>query len=132
MIVYENEYYKLEYDESLEAIILSYKLECELDMFRESCSKMIDIVKDKGCYKQITDVKNIQYLDREYLIYADEVVTPEMVKYSSLGKMYIAGVVDKDPLTLFIVKTLLHKSVKNAEFRYFNNIAKAKKWLASV
>ncbi len=129
MIVVDNEYYKLEYDASLKISTLTYKKQSPVDVFNDSAEKLIGLIKEKGNYKQITDIKSMDFITKEYVNYSNNEVIPALAKIFSLGNIYIAIVSKDEPYFLFIIQSIIQNAPDNGVIKYFNTIEKAKKWL---
>ncbi len=129
MILYSKPYVTIERDDQLKCLTQNWKGFATSEKFREGINATLDIFKQGGIEKLISNTKEFSLVKKEDTDWVAQVVVPQMVKH---GLHYMAFVVPSNVFSKVSVDNFKEKANKVVSIRYFEDLNKALEWFTQV
>lgn len=129
MKVYEAQNIIIERDDKLKCLIQNWKGFASSEKFRESIKKTEDLFKDKTLNKIISNTKDFGMVKKED---TEWVSTESMPTLIERGLKYMAFVVPSNVFSQMSVENFKKQSGDTIQIRYFDDVEKAKEWMAEL
>ena len=129
MKVYENQNIVIERDDNIKCLIQNWRGFASSERFREGINKTVELFKDKKLNKILSNTKDFGMVRKED---TDWVGTNAMPLLAQNGLKQIAFVVPKNVFSQMSVENFKKESQGPVEIRYFDDVDKAKNWMAEL
>jgi hypothetical protein len=126
MILFQQPYLIIEYDEKLSCLSQHWKGYAKSDQFRAGIEKSIELFKLKRATALISNTKELAIVSNEDTHWAATYATPKMISY---GLTYVAFIVPTNVFTQVSVDSFKNKTEDKVQFQYFTDLVKAKEWI---
>ncbi|WP_017731131.1 hypothetical protein [Nafulsella turpanensis] len=129
MKVFESQNIVIERDDELKCLIQNWKGFASSERFREGIQKSIDLFKDKKLNKILSNTKDFGMVKKEDTEWVNSYSMPLLIKD---GLKYMAFVVPSNVFSQMSVENFKKQSEGPVEIRYFDDVSKAKEWMAEL
>lgn len=131
MILFSQPYLTIEYDASLSCLIQHWQGYAKSEQFRDGIERSVTYFREKELKidKIISNTKDFAVVKKEDTDFAANEATPVMVAH---GLKYIAFIVPTNIFTQLSVNSFKSQADEIVKVRHFDDLQKAKEWLASV
>jgi hypothetical protein len=129
MILFQQSYLTIEYDEQLKCLSQHWKGYAKSEQFRAGIQKTIELFKQIKPNKLISNTKELAIITNEDTQWAASYATPLMM---ASGLKYMAFIVPANVFTQASVNNFKSKTGDALQIQYFDDLSKAKAWLGSV
>ncbi len=129
MKVFESENIIIERDDNLKCLIQNWKGFATSEKFREGIQKSIDLFKDKKLDKILSNTKDFGMVKKEDTEWVNSYSMPLLIKN---GLRYMAFVVPSNVFSQMSVENFKKEMAGPVELRFYEDVAKAKEWMAEV
>lgn len=128
-VLFEKPYLTIIYDEELNCIQQNWKGFAKSQDFREGILKSLQFFKDKKADKILSNTKELSIVKKEDTDWVAKDITPALV---SNGMKKMAFIVPSNAFAQMSVNNFKEDANKIVSIRYFDDIQKAKEWMAGV
>lgn len=129
MKVFESRNLDIERDDHLKCLIQHWKGYATSKDFREAIYKTIEHFKDKNLDKILSNTKEFNVVKKEDTDWANHYSMPLLIEH---GLRYVAFVVPSNVFSQISVENFKKSSKEKVEIRYFEDVDKAKEWMAGL
>lgn len=129
MVLYSKPYVTIERDDQLKCLTQNWKGFATSEKFREAINATLNIFKQGGIEKLISNTKDFSLVKKEDTDWVAQVVIPQMVKHNL---RYMAFVVPSNVFSKISVDNFKEEADKVVSIRYFDDLNKALEWFTQV
>lgn len=127
MKVFENTNIVIEQDESLKCIIQHWRGFATSEKFREAIEKTIELFEERKLNKILSNTRDFGLIRKEDTDWANAYSMPLLI---ANGLKYVVFVVPRSAFSQISVENFKKESKNSVEIQYFEDVAKAKEWMA--
>jgi hypothetical protein len=129
MKIFESKNLVIERDDKLKCIIQHWKGFASSESFRQGIEKSIALFKDKSLDKILSNTRDFGMVKKEDTEWVNSYSMPLLLQN---GLRYIAFVVPANVFSQISVENFKKGSKDSVEIRYFDDVEKAKEWMAGL
>jgi len=129
MILYQQSYLTIEYEENLQCLIQHWKGFATSEQFRDGINQSITYFTEKKINKLISNTKELAVIKKEDTDWVAAYATPIMVQH---GLQYMAFIVPTNIFTQVSVSNFKSKAEDMLQIQYFNDLHIAIHWLSNT
>ena len=129
MKVFETQNIVIERDDQLKCLIQNWKGFASSERFREGIQKTIELFRDKKLDKILSNTKDFGMVKKEDTEWVNTHAMPILIKN---GLRYMAFIVPSNIFSQMSVENFKKEMAGPVELRFYEDIAKAKEWMAEV
>lgn len=129
MKVFETQNIVLERDDQLKCLVQNWKGFASSERFREGIQKTIELFKDRKFDKILSNTRDFGMVKKEDTEWVNTYSMPILIKN---GLRYMAFVVPSNAFSQMSVENFKKEMAGPVELRFYEDVAKAKEWMAEV
>lgn len=129
MNVFENQNIVIERDEQLKCLIQNWKGFATSERFREAIQKTIDLFEDKNLDKILSNTKDFGMVKKEDTEWVNAYSMPLLIEN---GLRYMAFIVPSNVFSQMSVQNFKKEMAGPVELRFYEDVEKAREWMAGL
>lgn len=129
MKVFESQNIIIERDDNLKCLIQNWKGFATSEKFREGIQKSVDLFQDQKLDKILSNTKDFGMVKKEDTEWVNSYSMPLLIKS---GLRYMAFVIPSNVFSQMSVENFKKESTGPVEIRYFDDLQKAREWMAEI
>ncbi|MFD2514442.1 hypothetical protein ACFSRY_11235 [Pontibacter locisalis] len=131
-LLFETDYYSIQFDAALQAVLLTYKRKGSSDEFRELHYKLLEAFDKVAASKILVETQEMAIVAPEDQRWVGQFIIPQIAKKTENQFLYAAVVAPKGIFTKLAVDTVEEISMGTGTCinKSFDNTAEARMWLS--